>query len=326
MTERIDVRRKEELEQELSVFFATGKDQLSIRSELGSFESRRTIFSDFSLSTRKFNNGRQTLAIPVHRHEPCITMIFQFGGLSAYRDRFNPFLLPHRHHSINYFNRYDCKSLIDEMGVQHEVNIILEESFFRETLQSIADSGNELSERALNKVEFNTINDRQPMDAGIHGVVQNIVACPFDGPLKETYLNAQIKALMHLQFWHFNERATGKRMIDDNKLNTRDIDILQDVKAFLDLNFLEPASVLTLSRRFGINEFKLKYGFRKLFNASPIKYLLDLRMNHAAMILRSTDCQVADIARVTGYSSPNNFTIAFRKHFGVPPLQYRARR
>jgi AraC-like DNA-binding protein len=265
------------------------------------------------------------IAVPIHRDRPCITMIFQFGGLSAYRDKHNPFLLPNHHHSINYFNRFDCKSLIDEMGFQHEVNITLEESFYRSILATIADEGNKMSERALNGIEFNTINDRMPMDAGIYGVVQNIMTCPYEGSLRETYTKAQVNALMHLQFWQLNKQDTGKATLGDNKINTRDIEALYAIRDFIDRNFLNHATLLTLSRRFGINEFKLKYGFKKLFNTSPIKYLLDRRMAYSADLLQSTQDAVSDVARTMGYSLPNNFTIAFRKHFGMTPQQYRTR-
>jgi AraC-like DNA-binding protein len=163
------------------------------------------------------------------------------------------------------------------------------------------------------------------MDPGIYGVLQNISSCPFEGSMKETYMSAQVKALMHLQFWQFNERATGKAMIADNKINARDVAALHGVKEFIDVSYLDHATVLTLSRRFGINEFKLKYGFKKLFNTSPIKYLVDRRMEHAASLLRNTDNQVSEVARTAGYSLPNNFTIAFRKHFGMTPLEYRVR-
>jgi len=318
------IQTKGELEQTLGEFFVSGNSQLKVQGIMGTFENHRYVFSDFALNRRKFHNGRQMLAIPIHRDKPCISMIFQFGGLSAYRDKYNPFLLPNHHHSINYFNRYDCKSLIDEMGIQHEVNLVLEESFYRETIESIAEGGNKMSEQALNRVEFNTINDKQPMDAGIYGVLQNILSCPFEGSMKESYIAAQVKALMHLQFWQFNERATGKSLMVDNKINPRDIAALHGVKEFIEQNYLEHATVLTLSRRFGINEFKLKYGFKKLFNTSPIKYLIDRRMEHAARLLRSTDSQVSEVARTTGYSLPNNFTLAFRKHFGLTPQQYRA--
>jgi len=325
MKHRTTIQTKGELENTLSDFFAEGSNDLVIESDLGSFDNHRTVYPDLALHRQKFHNGRQMIAVPIHRDRPCITMIFQFGGLSAYRDKHNPFLLPNHHHSINYFNRFDCKSLIDEMGFQHEVNITLEESFYRSILATIADEGNKMSERALNGIEFNTINDRMPMDAGIYGVVQNIMTCPYEGSLRETYTKAQVNALMHLQFWQLNKQDTGKATLGDNKINTRDIEALYAIRDFIDRNFLNHATLLTLSRRFGINEFKLKYGFKKLFNTSPIKYLLDRRMAYSADLLQSTQDAVSDVARTMGYSLPNNFTIAFRKHFGMTPQQYRTR-
>ncbi|MGC3943880.1 MAG: AraC family transcriptional regulator [Chryseolinea sp.] len=320
-----NIQTKGELENTLSEFFASGTNQLVIEGSLGKFDNQRVVCPDFTLNRQQFQNGRQMLAIPIHRDRPCITMIFQFGGLSAYRDKYNPFLLPNNHHSINFFNRFDCKTLVDEMGVQHEINITLEESFYHNILGTIADDGNEMSEKALRGIEFNTINDRMPMDAGIYGVVQNILNCPFEGSLRDTYTKTQVTALMHLQFWQLNRRLTSKDTLTDTKINARDVAILYAIRDFIDKSFLDHSTVLTLSRRFGINEFKLKYGFKKIFNTSPIKYLLDKRMSHAAMILKSTQDAVNDVARTMGYSLPNNFTAAFKKHFGMTPQQYRSR-
>src|ERR1044071_929310 len=123
------------------------------------------------------------------------------------------------------------------------------------------------------------------------------MTCPFEGTLRETYTKAQVTALMHLQFWQLNQRDTGKATFGDNKINTRDIETLYAIRDFINRNFLDHSTVLTLSRRFGINEFKLKYGFKKLFNTSPIKYLLERRMAHAAIILQSTQDSVSNVAR-----------------------------
>ena len=73
------IQTKGELENTLSEFFAAGSNQLVIENGMGSFDNHRTVYSDLALNSQKFRNGRQMLAIPIHRDRPCVTMIFQFG-------------------------------------------------------------------------------------------------------------------------------------------------------------------------------------------------------------------------------------------------------
>jgi AraC-like DNA-binding protein len=61
-------------------------------------------------------------------------------------------------------------------------------------------------------------------------------------------------------------------------MTIRDREILVAVRDYIDLNFLNPNSLESLSRQFGLNEFKLKHGFKTLFDTSPIRYLQKKRL------------------------------------------------
>jgi AraC-like DNA-binding protein len=98
---------------------------------------------------------------------------------------------------------------------------------------------------------------------------------------------------------------------------------LQEIKKHLDQHFLDATSLEGLSKYFGINEFKLKYGFRQLFDSSPIRYLQYRRLEHSLSRLRETDMTIKQIADEIGYSHAANFTTAFTKTFGNSPLHYR---
>lgn len=53
-------------------------------------------------------------------------------------------------------------------------------------------------------------------------------------------------------------------------------------------------------------------------------YLTWWRMTTAGQLLRNTDLPLPKIARRAGYSSAFAFSHAFKRHFGVPPRQYRS--
>ena len=54
------------------------------------------------------------------------------------------------------------------------------------------------------------------------------------------------------------------------------------------------------------------------------EYLQDIRMQHAARLLRDTRFSVRDIALAAGYHNSSHFYHLFQRHFGVSPATYRA--
>ena len=91
------------------------------------------------------------------------------------------------------------------------------------------------------------------------------------------------------------------------------------VKTILENNLEAPLSLMELSRTVGINDFKLKKGFKEVFGNTVFGYLNELKMNRAQLLLLNNDLSVAEIARLTGYKNPTHFTAAFKKKFGVLP-------
>jgi AraC-like DNA-binding protein len=68
----------------------------------------------------------------------------------------------------------------------------------------------------------------------------------------------------------------------------------------------------------GLNEFKLKQGFRALYGDSPMRLLTGMRMRRAWELLEG-GCQVAQAAYQVGYRHPANFSAAFTRFHGRAP-------
>lgn len=106
---------------------------------------------------------------------------------------------------------------------------------------------------------------------------------------------------------------------------TVDLQRLQDVKEFLCKQYLlADLSLGMLCRKFGLNEFKLKKGFKQLFGCTVFSYVQELRMKTARQLLVTGKMNVSEIADHLGYSSPNHFSAAFRKMYGYPPTTLRS--
>ena len=63
--------------------------------------------------------------------------------------------------------------------------------------------------------------------------------------------------------------------------------------------------------------------FQRFGRERPFQYLQHVRMNHAMMLMQTTDRLVKDIAAELGFTDPANFTRTFRRWFGVAPQAVR---
>ena len=101
-------------------------------------------------------------------------------------------------------------------------------------------------------------------------------------------------------------------------LSTSDVQRIERARNLLCEQLDKPLTVDYLATAVGMNEHKLKEGFRYLFDTTPARMLLELRMRKAMTLLEAGQ-QVAQAAWQVGYKYPNNFTVAFTRYFGRSP-------
>jgi len=122
-----------------------------------------------------------------------------------------------------------------------------------------------------------------------------------------------------------NEELTP--FIRDKKilnLTESDRNTLGQVKEFIEAQDVDVSiSLKVLCRKFALNEFKLKKGFRQLFKYSPYDYFLELKMAAAKKLLLEADTTVYGVAYALGYHHVSNFCAQFKKRFGVTPKDFK---
>lgn len=64
--------------------------------------------------------------------------------------------------------------------------------------------------------------------------------------------------------------------------------------------------------------------FKKEIKMTYVQYLMQLRMETAKELLRSSDMKAFEIAERVGFADPNYFSFCFKKQVGVSPKEYRA--
>ena len=91
----------------------------------------------------------------------------------------------------------------------------------------------------------------------------------------------------------------------------------------LEQHFHEVMELSSLARVANMSQRNFIRNFQAALGMSPIAYLLQLRINRAASLLRLTDQSVTEIAFRVGFADSNYFARQFRKHLGTTPSAYR---
>ncbi|MGE0443157.1 MAG: AraC family transcriptional regulator [Gemmatimonadales bacterium] len=89
--------------------------------------------------------------------------------------------------------------------------------------------------------------------------------------------------------------------------------------------FAEPLTIAQLARDEGIHPVYLARAFRRLHGCGPADYLRQLRIDHAATLLRQSDLPLARVAAAVGYADQSHFHRQFQRRMGVTPGAYRRR-
>lgn len=86
---------------------------------------------------------------------------------------------------------------------------------------------------------------------------------------------------------------------------------------------LQYSSLRELADEHGISVSFLQKSFKQVYGLPVYQYLKTYRLEKAAAALRTTGCSITKIALEAGYTNPAKFSEAFRKHYGLPPSEYR---
>ena len=146
---------------------------------------------------------------------------------------------------------------------------------------------------------------------------------PTEGKDHLPWFSLRNKELVAIQTFLSDGKAITHPQLEN--LQIKDIFALYRVRAFLLNNFDKQLSLESLSREFGINQYKLKSGFRLLFDTPVIRFQSDIRLQNACNLLGMPKETVASIAEKVGYGHANNFSAAFKRKYGLKPLQYRTK-
>ncbi len=155
--------------------------------------------------------------------------------------------------------------------------------------------------------------------AAMQMAVQAILRCPFQGLTQRLYLESKVWELMALLI---EDLGTVSQACSPPVLKPDDVECIHYASKILRRQITHPPTLIELARAVGINDHKLKVGFRQVFGTTVFGYLHELRLERSRQLLESGTVNVTEAAQSVGFASRGHFAAAFRRKYGVNPGVY----
>jgi AraC-like DNA-binding protein len=220
------------------------------------------------------------------------------------------------HYSVFYARPFELDFVnesprIETFGIQFPV------ADFSAYAAGASDRVARFCERAANGHAGFLLEPTARLPAAMMHAVRRMLAPRYAGALERAYLLSQSLELL--------VRVLDAGLADaGSRAPTRtERDQLFAARALLDERLDDPPTLSEVARRIGLNEFKLKRGFKALFGRTLFSYLTEQRLELALRLLLDTDKTAAEVGFELGYRTPQHFNEAFKRHFGVTPKSVR---
>jgi AraC-like DNA-binding protein len=236
-----------------------------------------------------------------------------YPGLERRFDRLGP------HHSIFYARPFELE-FVNETPALETFGIAIPVPQFVEYAEGASDEVSRFCDRIASGRAGFLFEPSASLPTAIEQGVRRMLESRYDGALQRLYLYSQsIDLLVQLLVLATREGGRESRLVTTKA----ERDQLFAARDFVDARLTEPPALRDVALHVGLNEYKLKRGFRELFGTTVFAYLAEQRLELARKMLRDTDKTAAEIAFALGYATPQHFSVAFKKRFGVSPKSMR---
>ncbi|MCD7716174.1 MAG: AraC family transcriptional regulator [Lachnospiraceae bacterium] len=98
---------------------------------------------------------------------------------------------------------------------------------------------------------------------------------------------------------------------------------LVKIKDLFDTEYQKEHSVTKLAAAFSVSRYRLCREFAQYYGLTPVKYLNSVRLEHARILLETTNLRIHEVASEVGIDSVTHFINLFKGAIGMTPAAYR---
>ena len=152
----------------------------------------------------------------------------------------------------------------------------------------------------------------------LRDILHQLLFNSYKGEVLQTYREIKALEFLLLLLSQDNESLTAS-----TRLSRRNIDSIHQSRVIMEQGFDQHITISSMATQTGMNEFKLKAGFKQVYGMGMFEYLMQIRMQAARQLLLETDKPIKEIATLTGYATKQSFMHAFKKFFHDTPGSFR---
>ncbi len=206
--------------------------------------------------------------------------------------------------------------LLECKGGMHRVSIYTLPEFLEPYLELETNRQPRELMRALQQKNepLQWIGERNPHKMRL---VSEILANAYATPLRNLFLESRALDLIGMQLAEYlgQESAAAVAPV----CSMAEIRRIKDARDLLVQDLQNPPSMVQLARLAGMNEKKLKSGFKQIFGTPIFTYFRNYRLETAYELLASGQMNVTEAGMHIGYQSLSHFSQEFRKKYGMLP-------
>ncbi|WP_419768154.1 helix-turn-helix domain-containing protein [Arcobacter sp.] len=301
----------------LSRFSSENNYTLTFPDNIGSISSQKKIINDDILFFKSKVLTSNNIKIQSNQKMNGIYVGILLDGTVTYNDNIlnKSIILKKNETKISYINEFDITTIFNHSS--NGIGLFIEKNFIEKNFSEILD----LNSKNIQKESSTTLKCKNSNN--IH-LAKELFTSPFHGGLHDVYMQSKILEIIYNEF---NELTFHKQSTKDKKvkITKEDIEALYKAREII-LQNKDFLTVLNLSKKVAINEFKLKYGFKKLFNTTPGNMILEQKMIHAKELIEKSEFSISEISNFVGYKYQQSFTNAFIRYFNIRPKDIMKRR
>lgn len=215
-------------------------------------------------------------------------------------------------------NANDMSFTIKAKTKARSINILLPGKWINSNLNQY----NELQVLSRFNSLRNTLTHPEPFDAQNRILFDEIFHPESGSPLHEMIVKNRILLLLEYFLARIYRKMQQEKEVPPRKIKVTDMSKLMEIEALLVSDFSQPPpTILLLAERTGMSVSKLKSAFKRVYGTGIYEYFQKNRMQKARSMLLTGQYNVKEVGTQLGYTNLSNFSLAFKKEFGVLPSQ-----
>jgi AraC-like DNA-binding protein len=197
--------------------------------------------------------------------------------------------------------------------------ISIRPEFLAEHFLDLHDAAPEQLQAFVSNKREKLIYTQRPLSSQAFDVTTRLINNPFTGTLALVYTEALALELLCCAVLSLTSASGGAT----EQYSERELKCLHAAREVLTRQLAPPPTITKLARSVGMAKSTLTKGFKAVFGETILDFSLGCRMRHAMALMRDQAWSVAKASEAVGYAHPTSFTTAFRRHFGMRPIDVR---